>query len=870
MFDTYRKILVIAGIIFCLFSCIFIFPTQIYAAGEIVAWGDNSYGQCNVPSPNTDFTAIAAGGRHTLGLKTDGSIAAWGYNNFGQCDAPSPNTDFMTIAANGEHSLGLKTDGSIMTWGENYYGECTVPEPNTGFTAIATSYSHTLGLKTDGSIFAWGDDFGGQCTVPEPNTGFVAIAAGWEHSLGLKTDGSIVAWGWCGRGQCDVPSPNTGFTAIAAGAWHSLGLKTDGSIVAWGYNYYGQCNVPSPNTGFTAIAAGGHHSLGLVAKYSGGSGTEADPYQIADTNDLLALTDTPTDYNKCFILTVDIDMEGQVFTTAIIAADTSSSGGFQGTAFTGTFDGNGHKITNFTINGGGSGYIGLFGRIDNGGSVKNLGLEDFSVSGHGRVGGLVGESEGMITDCYATGAVSGDYSVGGLVGRNYSGGIVAACYSTGLVTGSNNGIETGGLVGANYEIITVCYATGAVSGVDSVGGLVGYNYRTIANCYATGTIDGNDAVGGLVGFNDGYGIITTCYAVAAVYGNNSVGGLMGGGTGTIINCYSTGAVAGNDYVGGLAGGSATGITITNCYATGAVSGNNYVGGMVGYDDNGTTKASFWDVNTSGQATSAGGEGKTTAEMKTLSTFTSAGWDFVGETANGTEDIWTICEGVNYPKFVWQNQPPIAEAGADQTVYAWIDGIAGITLDGSDSNDPDGDELTYKWTWVIDSNTYEANGVNPTIELPIGVHTIQLIVNDGLADSVPDDVNITVIAPLKSKLEIMPRIINRFSHNHHRPEKILAFVRLPEGIAKKDISNEPLTLYPGDIEASRQWIIPIPYGFGRHKKWLTGILAFFDKDDVLDAIPTNGRVELEVAGELTSGRYFYGSDTVIIIGPKRWK
>jgi hypothetical protein len=63
--------------------------------------------------------------------------------------------------------------------------------------------------------------------------------------------------------------------------------------------------------------------------------------------------------------------------------------------------------------------------------------------------------------------------------------------------------------------------------------------------------------------------------------------------------------------------------------------------------------SFWDVNTSGQASSAGGTGLTTVEMQTRSTFTDAGRDFVGEVNNGTEDIWEICEGTNYPKFVWQ-------------------------------------------------------------------------------------------------------------------------------------------------------------------------------------------------------------------------
>jgi len=64
----------------------------------------------------------------------------------------------------------------------------------------------------------------------------------------------------------------------------------------------------------------------------------------------------------------------------------------------------------------------------------------------------------------------------------------------------------------------------------------------------------------------------------------------------------------------------------------------------------------------------------------------------------------------------------------------MNGEAEVTLDGSGSNDADGDALTYKWTWIVDSNTYEANSVNPAIKLPIGVHTIQLVVNDGFMDS----------------------------------------------------------------------------------------------------------------------------------------
>ena len=67
----------------------------------------------------------------------------------------------------------------------------------------------------------------------------------------------------------------------------------------------------------------------------------------------------------------------------------------------------------------------------------------------------------------------------------------------------------------------------------------------------------------------------------------------------------------------------------------------------------TVVASFWDTQTSGQATSAGGTGKTTAEMQTAKTFLDAGWDFVGETKNGMADIWWIDEGKDYPRLWWE-------------------------------------------------------------------------------------------------------------------------------------------------------------------------------------------------------------------------
>jgi len=163
-------------------------------------------------------------------------------------------------------------------------------------------------------------------------------------------------------------------------------------------------------------------------------------------------------------------------------------------------------------------------------------------------------------------------------------------------------------------------------------------------------------VGGLVGYNDG-GTISTSYSAGSVTGDY-VGGLVGSNYGSITNSYSTGAVSGEKMVvGGLVGNNHG--SVAQCYSTGAVSGTGgRVGGLVGlgsYSSNSpTVTGSFWDTQTSGQATSSGGgTGKTTAEMQTAKTFLDAGWDFVGETKNGTEDIWWLLEGKDYPRLWWE-------------------------------------------------------------------------------------------------------------------------------------------------------------------------------------------------------------------------
>jgi hypothetical protein len=201
--------------------------------------------------------------------------------------------------------------------------------------------------------------------------------------------------------------------------------------------------------------------------------------------------------------------------------------------------------------------------------------------------------------------------------------------------------------------------------------------------------------------------------------------------------------------------------------------------------------------------------------------------------------------------------PIANAGSNQLVYAWIDGLADVNLDGSGSYDADGAPLTYKWTWTIDANTYEANGVNPAIELSIGKHIVSLIVNDGTLDSEPNVVVITVIAPFEGKLNITPEVLNCRSNQPN----IMAMMRLPKGVTRDQIDvNEPILLYPGEIKADKVFIM---CGSA------TTIFASFDKNKLMAAIDANGTFELAVAGQLKTGQYFYGTDDIRVICPGNW-
>jgi hypothetical protein len=150
-------------------------------------------------------------------------------------------------------------------------------------------------------------------------------------------------------------------------------------------------------------------------------------------------------------------------------------------------------------------------------------------------------------------------------------------------------------------------------------------------------------VGGLVGTNARAGRISQSFSTDQVDATDSpCGGLVADNQGSISQSYSTGNTRCGEYTGGLVGYNEGSGTISQAYSTGTVAGpGSQLGGLVAVNANpsGVT-ASFWDVTTSGQTTSAGGTGELTSAMQAEGTFTAAGWDF----ATG----WAIHEGTSYP------------------------------------------------------------------------------------------------------------------------------------------------------------------------------------------------------------------------------
>lgn len=371
--------------------------------------------------------------------------------------------------------------------------------------------------------------------------------------------------------------------------------------------------------------------------YAGGTGTEADPYQIATAEQLMALAAAVNDGSAngypgtCFVLTDDIDLAGAAW-QPIGHLDLENQANMS-VMFMGVLDGRGHTISNMTFV---SDYpvcgVGIVGM--NLGEVKNLNVKNVNVScTHDfsmAIGGVVGfNMGGAVHDVTLTGenSIAGINCIGGIAGGN-SGGTVANCTVEGTtvrVLGDNDFssgriiqcdmAECGGLVigGSLGGLIDSCTAQGKVvaEGNEPVGmgGIAGclQMMDTVTNCTADVEIasaKGGHAIGGLCGYagthSDGNiiaekeGIVTTQYP------------------GIIDNCHVTFRmdVPGATHTGGLVGtglfffGEDSAFKITNCSVKGSITGAVTPGAVAGRAVNSVIESCDTDVTLDGEALAA--------------------------------------------------------------------------------------------------------------------------------------------------------------------------------------------------------------------------------------------------------------------------
>lgn len=244
--------------------------------GRFMCWGageptdPSSYPHFGQSSPPLlSGSIIACGAAHTMAL-SNGAVVCWGDNSSGQCAVPPSVSNVGRIAAGGVHSVALRSCcGMAFAWGHNEYGQCDVPLYVAGATDVEAGYYHTVLRFADGRLKCFGAGQAGDEGFPHAGQSSVPIdlgpvsraSAGWHHTIAIRSDGSVRCWGSNSDGQCDVPADLGPVVQADGGAAHTVALLADGTVRAWGANGYGQASVPPAVGRALWVAAGWQHTV---------------------------------------------------------------------------------------------------------------------------------------------------------------------------------------------------------------------------------------------------------------------------------------------------------------------------------------------------------------------------------------------------------------------------------------------------------------------------------------------------------------------------------------------------------------------------------------------------------------------------------
>ena len=238
-------------------------PAAHLVVSTMALWGRVLDNEALPANPANPPLVLAVGYYHDVALLSNRTVVAWGDNRYGQCQVPDGLSNVVAVSAGVQHSLALTADGLVVAWGTNWLGQTDVPAGLSEAVAISCGGFHSLALKNDGTVVAWGYNWDGQCDVPAGLSEVQAVAAGLFHSVALKKDGTVVAWGNNVTSQGKAPPGLGNVAAISAGSYHNTAILGDGTVFSWGDNRYGQLDSPAGLRDVVQVACGDTHSIAL-------------------------------------------------------------------------------------------------------------------------------------------------------------------------------------------------------------------------------------------------------------------------------------------------------------------------------------------------------------------------------------------------------------------------------------------------------------------------------------------------------------------------------------------------------------------------------------------------------------------------------